>query len=137
MQPRTWTELFFLDEATAFAAGHRPCFYCRREDAIGFAVAWNLAAGRPGRAYVTEIDPVLRREHTAGPVAAEPADLVDGVMVVDDRDTPHVIEDGTLRPWDFSGYGPSEPLASTGLRLLTPPSTVRAFRAGYVPQIAS
>ena len=43
MARRSWTELFFLDEATAFAAGHRPCFYCRRDRAVAFRDAWAKA----------------------------------------------------------------------------------------------
>ena len=45
MGGRSWTELFFLDEATAFAAGHRPCFYCRRGDALKFRAAWAESNG--------------------------------------------------------------------------------------------
>ncbi len=49
MQPRRYTELFFLDEATAFAAGHRPCFECRRHDAKAFQSAWVAANPAPSR----------------------------------------------------------------------------------------
>ena len=64
MGGRSWTELFFLDEATAFAAGHRPCFYCRRDDANRFAL--------PGRREIMctgllapDIDAVLHRQRLA------------------------------------------------------------------------
>src|SRR5579864_9023470 len=64
MQRRSWTELFFLDEATAFAAGHRPCFYCRREDANRFRAAWEKG-NRVREAHAGDIDAVLHRERFA------------------------------------------------------------------------
>ena len=67
MATRSWTELFFLDEATALAAGHRPCFFCRRDDANRFRAAW--AAGNavsPPRA--TQMDDVLHAERLYGRV---------------------------------------------------------------------
>ena len=61
MGGRSWTELFFLDEATAFAAGHRPCFYCRRDDANRFRAAWEQG-NRRGDMLAPEMDAVLHRE---------------------------------------------------------------------------
>src|SRR5215470_6220213 len=88
MGGRSWTELFFLDEATAFAAGHRPCFYCRRADAEAFRAAWVAGNGGP-RPRSAEIDRRLHVERLAGrtkrlhalpgPLAALP----DGAMVAD------------------------------------------------------
>src|SRR3984893_9841337 len=61
MGGRSWTELFFLDEAVALAAGHRPCFYCRRQSAEAFRAAWTM--GRGGEVpYAAEIDAVLHEE---------------------------------------------------------------------------
>src|SRR6201984_1028683 len=65
MGGRSWTELFFLDEATAFAAGHRPCFFCRREDAKAFRAAWEKGIARSGR-RAADIDAVLHRERLDG-----------------------------------------------------------------------
>ena len=65
MGTRSWTELFFLDEATAFAAGHRPCFYCRRDDANAFRAAWERGNGVSG-VRAPEIDEVLHRERLNG-----------------------------------------------------------------------
>jgi hypothetical protein len=59
MGGRSWTELFFLDEATAFAAGHRPCFFCRREDAVRFRAAWEAGNGAT-RLLARDIDAVLQ-----------------------------------------------------------------------------
>src|ERR1700744_3731405 len=61
MGGRSWTELFFLDEATAFAAGHRPCFYCRRDDANRFRAAWEEGNG-VADLLAPEMDAVLHRE---------------------------------------------------------------------------
>src|SRR5215204_527229 len=61
MGGRSWTELFFLDEATALAAGHRPCFYCRRDDANRFRGCWEEGNG-VSRVLARDIDAVLHRE---------------------------------------------------------------------------
>ncbi len=61
MGRRSWTELFFLDEATAFAAGHRPCFFCRRDDANRFRAAWEKGNG-VADIRAREMDAVLHRE---------------------------------------------------------------------------
>ena len=62
MQPNRYTELFFLDEATALAAGHRPCFECRRRDAEQFAMLWAQARNWPAPARAPEMDLVLQAE---------------------------------------------------------------------------
>jgi hypothetical protein len=59
MPPGRWTALFFLDEATAFAAGHRPCAYCRRADFLAYARAWGRATGMADRPYAAEMDAAL------------------------------------------------------------------------------
>src|SRR5690348_4015861 len=59
MPPGRWTALFFLDEATALAAGHRPCAYCRRADYLAYARAWGRATGMPDRPYAAEMDAAL------------------------------------------------------------------------------
>src|ERR1700735_4303163 len=65
MGGRSWTELFFLDEATAFAAGHRPCFFCRRDDANRFRAAWERG-NRVPHVSALDMDAVLHRERLAG-----------------------------------------------------------------------
>ena len=135
MTPGRWTELFFLDEATALAAGHRPCAECRRDDFERFAAAWPHPLG--GRRAV-EIDDVLHQERhapsaTATAAAADPARLPDGAMVAA-GDTAYVVWRGGLRRWSPGGYVDG-PAPEGPLRLLTPPSTVAAIGNGYVPQI--
>jgi hypothetical protein len=136
MGTQSWTELFFLDEATAFAAGHRPCFYCRREDANAFRAAWQRG-NRTGALRATEIDAVLhaerldRRTKRLHPLPMPLSDLPDGAMVRAGEES-FVIADGRPLMWTFGGYlGVNAPLADA--RLITPPSTVRALGAGYKP----
>jgi hypothetical protein len=134
MSGRNWTELFFLDEATALAAGHRPCFFCRRRDAEAFRAAWAEGNG-VAVPLATAMDEVLHRERLLGrnkrrhalpgPLAALP----DGAMVAV-GDTSYLVTGGRALRWSAAGYrdGASPP---TGAELLTPPSTVRALAAGY------
>lgn len=136
-----WTELFFLDEVTALAAGHRPCFFCRRADATGFARA--IAAGL-GRETITapEMDAILHAQrlasapHAPRSPVADPATLPDAAMVAT-GDRAFAIRDGRLLPWSFDGYGAALPPAAVpdlaALRLLTPPATAAALAAGYAP----
>jgi hypothetical protein len=136
MGTRSWTELFFLDEATALAAGHRPCFFCRREDANRFRAAWeegngarNLRAG--------DIDAVLHRERLDGgrkrlhPLPRSVQDLPDGAMV-QARDESYLIVQGKALLWSPAGYVEAFESIDDAM-LLTPPSTLRALRAGYRP----
>jgi hypothetical protein len=134
MGGRSWTELFFLDEATALAAGHRPCFFCRRNDADAFRAAWTAGnGGAPPRA--SEIDRRLHGERLAGRdkrlhALCEPARaLPDGAMVAQGM-TSYLVAGGRLLRWTEAGYG-AGPHALDDARLLTPPSTLRALAAGY------
>ena len=135
MGGRSWTELFFLDEATAFAAGHRPCFYCRRDDANRFRAAWE--AGNRGRDMLApEIDAVLHRERFSSgkklhPLPMRIEKLPDGTMAQDGDDSFLIVQGRALK-WSPAGYTRAEPTPDEAM-LLTPPSTVRAFAAGYRP----
>ncbi|RJF73939.1 hypothetical protein [Rhodopseudomonas palustris] len=142
MATRSWTELFFLDEATALAAGHRPCYFCRRDDASRFAAAWAQGNGL-ARVSAKEIDAVLHRERLDGkakrlhPLPCAISALPDGAMVAAD-DECYLIAQGTPLRWSFDGYYPID--RSTLNRqptpvLLTPPSTLRTLRAGYQPAL--
>jgi hypothetical protein len=136
MGTRSWTELFFLDEATAFAAGHRPCFYCRRDDANAFRAAWE--AGNGGSAMrAPEMDEVLHAERLDGkakrlhalPMPLE--QLPDGAMVRAD-DHSYLITQGRALLWSWDGYRDAQGDVTNAM-LLTPPSIVNVFRAGYRP----
>jgi hypothetical protein len=136
MARRSWTELFFLDEATAFAAGHRPCFFCRRDDANRFRAAWEKG-NRATSVHATDIDRVLHAERLdhggkrLHPLSAPPAELPDGAMVLQ-GDESFLITQGRAFQWSPGGYRAAQ-LAGEGLMLLTPPSTMRALVAGYRP----
>jgi hypothetical protein len=134
MATRSWTELFFLDEATAFAAGHRPCFYCRRADANAFRSAWERG-NRAGGLRAPEIDAALHAERLDGrakrlhPLPMPLDELPDGAMVQAGDDSFLIAVGGLLR-WTFDGYREAI-VPPTDARLITPPSTVRALQAGY------
>jgi hypothetical protein len=136
MATRSWTELFFLDEATSFAAGHRPCFYCRRDDANRFRAAWEEGNGVT-RPKATEIDAVLHRERLDGrkkrlhPLDGTIEALPDGAMVWAAGESYLIMQGRALR-WSFGGYT-AVGAELHDAQLLTPPSTVRALRAGYRP----
>ncbi len=138
MATRSWTELFFLDEATALAAGHRPCFLCRREAALAFRFAW--AAGNGGQLpSAPQMDAVLHGERLQGGIkrthalVSATADLPDGTMIVA-RGQAFVMAAGQPLLWQPGGYHPvSAPLDVEGL--ITPPATVAALRAGYRPML--
>jgi hypothetical protein len=135
MERRSWTELFFLDEATSFAAGHRPCFYCRREDANRFRAAWEKG-NRTGEVLAPEMDAVLHRERLASAKKLHPLPraidkLPDGSMVRAGGES-FLIAQGRPLLWSPSGYRAASGSIKDA-KLLTPPSTLRAFLAGYRP----
>jgi hypothetical protein len=141
MPPGRWTALFFLDEATALSAGHRPCAYCRREDFNAFAEAWRSSRGLRDRPRAAEMDAELHRERvdprsrTKLTARARVGVLPAGAMV---REAGRIalVQDGALRGWSFDGYGPASPIApATTVEVLTPPSTVAAIAAGYRPAL--
>ncbi len=136
MTRRSWTELFFLDEATAFAAGHRPCFYCRRDDANRFRAAWE-EGNRKRELLAPEIDAVLHHERLDGrgkrlhALPMRLAKLPDGAMVQAGADS-FVVAQGRPLRWSPGGYSDVTSALHEPM-LLTPPSTLRAFLAGYRP----
>jgi hypothetical protein len=142
MSPRQYTELFFLDEATGLAAGHRPCAECQRPRYRAFVEAWSR--GNPGATEnnpprAAAVDAVLHRERIDNRSgkrvhAADFGDLPPGAIVLLDRDDEAaLLQDDALFPWSFSGYrAPLRKPATGATRLLTPPSVVNALRAGYV-----
>ena len=136
MGTRSWTELFFLDEATAFAAGHRPCFFCRRDDANRFRAAWEQGNGVVD-VLAREMDAVLHQERLdrgkkrLHPLPMPVEALPDGAMVRA-ADESYLIVRGRALQWSMAGYRSAENTPD-GVQLLTPPSTLRAFGAGYRP----
>ncbi|HEX4892425.1 MAG TPA: hypothetical protein VFV47_04000 [Hyphomicrobiaceae bacterium] len=140
MAPRRYTELFFLDEATALAAGHRPCFECRRADFLRFATLWASAHGGGGRATAGDMDKVLHSERLASSGSnaghrAPLAELPDGSMIRLDG-APHLVLAGSVLAWSHAGYGPPRAdLCGSQVEVLTPRSTVAVLSAGYRPML--
>jgi len=145
MPPGRWTALFFLDEATALSAGHRPCAYCRRPDYLSFTQAWRTARHLPRSPMAAEMDAALHAERTdrsrrKRTYRAPVAELPDGVMVRPDGE-PGLLIGGQVYAWSFRGYrappaSPSHFTAGAGeVEVLTPPSIVAAITAGYQPLV--
>jgi hypothetical protein len=136
MAQRSWTELFFLDEAIGLAAGHRPCFRCRREAAQAFRAAWATGNGVPLPA-VGAIDSALHRERLENghkrvhPIGVPISALPDGAVIVAARSA-FTLRAGLAHRWTNAGYDAPEVLQQ-GDGLLTPPSTLAALVAGYRP----
>jgi hypothetical protein len=135
LQPGRFTELFFLDEATAFAAGHRPCALCRREDYDRFVSIWRELHPGQTRAdaideqlHAERIDPGTRRARTQDVRMDE---LADGAFVLRDGKPWLVLGDELLR-WKPGGYAERARRPSSDVALLiTPPSLVSVLRAGW------
>ena len=141
MPPGRWTALFFLDEATALAAGHRPCGFCRRADHRWLAASWQAAQGLAAPPKAGEMDTILHAERVESRTRrkrrypATAGHLPDGAVVWH-AGAPALHHAGTLLPWSWSGYGPPEPIAPAAtVELLTPPSIVAALAAGYRPLV--
>jgi hypothetical protein len=134
-----YTELFFTDEVTALSAGHRPCFECRREEAMAFAAAWGRAQGTSAP-RAPEMDVVLHEERLVDGRSygkrqhlLASRDLPDGAMVIVDA-RPYAVRSALLHPWTFAGFLPAERELPQGqIVALTPPSILRVLAAGYRP----
>jgi hypothetical protein len=148
MTPGKYTELFFLDEATALAAGHRPCNYCCSERLDEFKAAWSRGVdGTSGGAtlLVSRIDPVLKRDRWERPgvqrrYVARLGELPDGVMVQlpGEESDARLKWRGRLLKWTPSGYeNPRSGDPTLEVSVLTPACTVKAIAAGYVPELRS
>jgi hypothetical protein len=151
LQPGHYTELFFLDEATALAAGHRPCGECRREDFARFKGLWLEAMGLPPRTRIKALDRVLHAERTRRDAAgathrAELAALPDGTLVrLPGSEADWLVLGTALLRWTPQGYTERRPRALAGtdgkcrsgdsVAVLTPPLTLRVLAAGYRPAL--
>ncbi len=144
--PHRYTHLFFHDEAVSFAAGHRPCAECRREDYRSYQRAWAEGNGAtiPG---AKEMNAQLHRERIVPGTHRRRfhdlpwAGLPDGTFVLldgPDGENPAIVLGGTVVPWTREGYAAPAPRPRAGsATVITPPSTVAALRAGYPVQIDS
>jgi hypothetical protein len=137
MQPGKFTELFFLDEATAFAAGHRPCALCRREDYNRFVELWTEL--HPRQTGADAIDAQLHGERVAAGTQRYHDllfhELPDGAFVLVDAEPWLVAGRGLLR-WAPAGYASRRSRPSRGRAcVITPPSLCAVLRAGWEPVV--
>jgi hypothetical protein len=146
MRPGCYTELFFLDEATALAAGHRPCAECRRADFKRFKAAWiqgNAHLGFTATTNIAEIDRVMQRERVAASrekvtYEDELGNLPDGAFFAlqSQSHVAYLRWGGSLWRWSPAGYEKAELLSpKIAVNVLTPASTVNAIRSGYEPLV--
>ena len=145
--PRRWTPLFFLDDAVALAAGHRPCALCRRDDYLAYRSAVTIGAGLATPVSAVELNRRLSRERLrrgggltrAGDriLWAAPIDeLPIGTVIIGAHDgTPHLVAADGLRPFHFGGWGRPIGPSKEIVEVLTPPTSVLALRHGFTPVV--
>lgn len=132
-----WTALFFLDEAVALAAGHRPCGYCRREAYEAWRSAWAAATGKlPDRVTMDRLLHRARVTRSRDQVRhdADCASLPDGVFVLRERRV-HLLLQDRLLPFTPEGYGAPMKRPDGAVTVLTPRPTVLLLASGYAPRI--
>ena len=134
---RFYTELFFLDEPTAFAAGHRPCFECRRQDAMAFAEKWRDANGMRARPHAAQMDDVLHRERLQGRAKRlhrrNVDDLPDGAFIALEEG-PFAVRGNELLRWTPTRYqGRKRRPRGGAVDVLTPEAILGVLSAGYRP----
>ncbi len=141
MARRSWTELFFLDEATALSAGHRPCFYCQRKRAKEFQSFWADGNGTQ-LPSAPQMDAILhgerldekgQKKHHRLRIAL--GELPDGAMLASGANA-YLVKNGTAFLWSWDGYSQAE-IDISKVTLLTPPSIIQTLKAGFKPLLAS
>jgi hypothetical protein len=149
MPPGHYTSLFFLDEATALAAGHRPCAECQRARFSSFRAHWAAANPELARSAAPAVDTIdatlhgerisdhrFQRDKVKLTYAEKLEMLPDGVFVVlDSGDMPYLVRGEALYAWSFAGYHTPIARPSGMVQVLTPRSIVRAIAAGFTPGI--
>jgi hypothetical protein len=143
MTPHAYTELFFLDEATAFAAGHRPCAECRRPDYVRFLEAWADATGADrallravGVDRIMHARRIRNGSRSQATYRAKLADLPDGSFVkIADEDGAWLVVGSRLLRWSHVGYDLVQRRGPRDVEVLTPRPSIAAFKAGYRPML--
>jgi len=138
--PGTYSELFFLDEATAMAAGHRPCRYCQRARFDEFKAGWlsaNPSSG-PSLRLIPEIDRIVHDERLTPQRTKRTFDAALSTLpfgtFIEHEEKPHLVVESGLLCWSFEGYVRGNcPPGSEVVKVLTPASFVRLFRHGFRP----
>ncbi len=146
MTPNRWTELFFLDEATAFAAGHRPCGFCRHADFKRFKELWLKVNGEQydltNKTKMDIIDAIIHEERldkngVQKTFKSTLNALPDGTFIkLTDMNKAYLWYQQNLYEWSFNGYKKVSPFdENQEVTVLTPLSYVAVFKAGYVPEV--
>ncbi len=143
-RPNRWTPLFFLDDAVALAAGHRPCGECRHTDYLAYRDGVTAATGSGPPLRAAELNRRLadeRLRHGRGLSRAAdrilwraPIDrLPDATVVLDAAGRPSLLVGETLRPFSLDGWGAAVPVPDGPVTVLTPPTSVGALAHSFVP----
>lgn len=138
MPERGWTALFFLDEAVALAAGHRPCAYCRRASYGAYRNGWEAAHGEAvGAAGMDRVLHAARvdRDRVQVRHVAELSNLPDGTFILIEDATAALVLGDALWPFAHGGYGRPLPRRHGAVLVLTPTPSVAVLRAGYRPEL--
>jgi hypothetical protein len=137
-----YSELFFLDEVTAFAAGHRPCAYCQRARHLEFKDAWvraNVAEELRASTLMPAVDKVLHAERTAfcggEDALGVPLSVLPRGTIFEHEASAYLVTEAGYLPWSFTGYGVPKSIDQVTVKVLTPKSIVRAFVAGFRPAV--
>ena len=131
MTGRNWTELFFLDEAVAMAAGHRPCAYCRRASYNAFTAAWGAALKAPEMDAILHAARAQRGARRLKTHMAEAKALPAGTLIT--TDVTGLLTQDALLPYTHHGYGPPIPRPKGAVTVLTSPPMIAVLRGGYAP----
>ncbi|HXX52759.1 MAG TPA: hypothetical protein VEI98_15970 [Xanthobacteraceae bacterium] len=135
---RFYTELFFLDEPTALSAGHRPCFECRRRDALVFAEKWRQALNLRSRPRAGEMDEVLHCERLSGRAKRRhrlAIDTLPDAAFIALEEGAFAVRGDTLLRWTPQGYTARRArLRGIAVDVITPPAILAALSAGYEPR---
>lgn len=138
-KPGFYTPLFFLDEAVALSAGHRPCAHCRPAAYRLFRTAWQFVRGRRGQFIcAADIDAELHHSRTSlfkNAILEDITTLPPGTFVAlpDDFSRAWLWTGVAIREWSHAGYGEPKTLMSPLVRALTPRTVIEVLRAGYRP----
>lgn len=139
--PNSYSELFFLDEASALSAGHRPCAECQRVRYNEFKAAWSEANTNAELIPANQIDKQLHSERAirgGGKVTFEMpfSELPEGAFIAQDG-AALLLWKGRLYRWSFEGYKPEDylPVAADLVQVLTPLSIVKTLQCGFLPQV--
>ena len=140
MDAGNYTELFFLDEATALAAGHRPCATCRRDRYDAFLAAWSAGNRNSARVLAAEVDKQMKLDRALGSRVemTSPKGLPVGVIIKQtSTGNGYLVRGDSLYQWSFDGYGHAQPMLAVAgpFVVLTPACTIKALQRGYRVEI--